>query len=308
MALTSTLTTLGERHVAENNGFSGSFICKLGTDAGVAGVGDINIGGIIQNGGIDHELQLTNPSTRNDNDGNAVAIRFTVVDSTNGLSYTAKSIGIYRGNVLIAVAKYEAGDITPWVKVGDSTIGFDFDFPVSGHTGALTLNITNAVTVDLADGSVTTPKIVNRAVIGDKIALDTIRGEHLQSNIVSPSNIDSGTASKKAAIQARIALALDGLVDAANISWNVNTKPNARITLGGNRTINNPDSPVEGRYYILTIVQDTTGNRTLTWGSDYMFTGIGGTPTLSTGASKRDKLAFAYEGGKMRCIAFVEDI
>ena len=98
------------------------------------------------------------------------------------------------------------------------------------------------------------------------------------------------------------------LIDAANIAWDVDANPNAVVTLGGNRAISNPITPTEGRYYLLSLVQDGNGNRTVTWGSDYVFTGIGGVPTLSTGAGERDKLAFVYEASRMRCLGFVQDI
>ena len=68
------------------------------------------------------------------------------------------------------------------------------------------------------------------------------------------------------------------------------------VTIGGNVTINNaiPDSS-EGRYFMLKIVQDTTGSRTLTT-NQIKFPG--GAPELSTGAGDIDVLSAVYNGGE----------
>lgn len=107
---------------------------------------------------------------------------------------------------------------------------------------------------------------------------------------------------------ANLTKGLQSLTDQADIAWDVTARPNATVTLGGNRTIAAPTNPAEGQYYILNVVQDSTGSRTLTWNAAYTFDAIGGAPTLSTVANAIDKLGFAYEGGEMRCIAVVRGL
>jgi len=57
--------------------------------------------------------------------------------------------------------------------------------------------------------------------------------------------------------------AVQALSDGATITWNAANGYNARVTLGGNRTLA-ITNPQEGDYYTITVVQDGTGSRTLT--------------------------------------------
>lgn len=95
------------------------------------------------------------------------------------------------------------------------------------------------------------------------------------------------------------------LTDAATVSWDVSKGSDAKLTLGGSRTLAAPSNLVEGRDYFLTVVQDGTGSRTITWNAAYDF-GTAGSPTLTTTASKADWLWFrAIKVGttvKLRCI------
>jgi hypothetical protein len=77
------------------------------------------------------------------------------------------------------------------------------------------------------------------------------------------------------------------LTDGATINWDMSLGYNAKVTLGGNRTMAAPTNPKEGLTYSLDVIQDGTGGRTLTWNAAFDW-GSAGTPTLSTGAGKRD--------------------
>lgn len=63
------------------------------------------------------------------------------------------------------------------------------------------------------------------------------------------------------------------LTDGATINWNLDSGPNAKVTLGGNRTLANPTQENLGQHGTLRVIQDGTGGRTLTWGAAYKFTG-----------------------------------
>jgi len=85
------------------------------------------------------------------------------------------------------------------------------------------------------------------------------------------------------------------LTDGATINWDVSGAQKAKVTLGGNRTMAAVTNAVEGTTYLLWVIQDATGSRTLTWtttGAGSFDFGTGGTPTLTTTASKADLLAF----------------
>lgn len=81
------------------------------------------------------------------------------------------------------------------------------------------------------------------------------------------------------------------LTDGANISINLADSNNFSVTLGGNRTLDNPTNIVAGQSGIITVTQDGTGSRTLAYGTYYKFAG-GTAPTLTTTASATDTLAY----------------
>lgn len=85
------------------------------------------------------------------------------------------------------------------------------------------------------------------------------------------------------------------ITDAANLAWTVSSGQKAKVTLGGNRTMNAVTGAVEGYTYFLWVIQDGTGSRTITWtttGAGSFDFGTDGTPTLTTTASRADLLAF----------------
>ena len=85
------------------------------------------------------------------------------------------------------------------------------------------------------------------------------------------------------------------LTDGATISWDASAIQVAQVTLGGNRTLSAPTNLIDGGFYALIIIQDTTGSRTLTFNSVFKFT-AGTAPTLTTTASARDILIFQSNG------------
>jgi hypothetical protein len=88
------------------------------------------------------------------------------------------------------------------------------------------------------------------------------------------------------------------LTDQATIAWDLDRAPVAQVTLGGNRllTVSNIRN---GAVYILFVLQDGTGSRTLSYSSDFLFAG-GSPPVMSTGASAEDVLSFVTRASKLR--------
>lgn len=81
------------------------------------------------------------------------------------------------------------------------------------------------------------------------------------------------------------------LTDAATIAVDMSTFINAKVTLGGNRTLGQPSNAKVGQSGLIEIIQDGTGSRTLAYHADWLFAG-GADPTLSTAAGARDLLFF----------------
>lgn len=80
------------------------------------------------------------------------------------------------------------------------------------------------------------------------------------------------------------------LTDAATVTWDraVNGG-NARVVLGGNRTLGSLTNLPAGRYAMLLVVQDATGGRVLSFASTYK--GLA-SYVQSTGANEADWLLF----------------
>ena len=98
----------------------------------------------------------------------------------------------------------------------------------------------------------------------------------------------------------RISLSFDEeqtLADGATINWDAALGNIATVTLGGNRTLAAPTN-LEVGSYILTVIQDGTGNRTLTLPSIFE-TGGGAAPVWSTAAGAKDVITAVYRGGKL---------
>lgn len=90
-----------------------------------------------------------------------------------------------------------------------------------------------------------------------------------------------------------LAPAVVTLTDGATISVNAAAGNDFRVTLGGNRTMAAPTSPVDGQDITFLLTQDGTGSRVVTWNAVYDF-GTAGAPTLTTTAGKTDMIAFKY--------------
>jgi hypothetical protein len=88
------------------------------------------------------------------------------------------------------------------------------------------------------------------------------------------------------------AMAEVSLSDGANISWDMDTGIDFTVTLAGNRTLDNATNVTVGKKGRLRVVQDGTGSRTLSFGTNYEFAS-GAAPTLTTDASAED--VFYYD-------------
>lgn len=93
---------------------------------------------------------------------------------------------------------------------------------------------------------------------------------------------------------AKANVASQTLTDAATINWDTSLGQIATVTLGGDRTMAAPTNLKVGTY-ILHVVQDGAGNRTITWNSVFKWPAAQA-PVLSTTASRRDLFSFVCDG------------
>ena len=101
----------------------------------------------------------------------------------------------------------------------------------------------------------------------------------------------SATLGKRIRVDGAAIADIVSLTDGANISVDFNAGQNFAVQLAGNRTIDNPTNCVPGQTGSIFIIQDGTGSRTLSYGTNYKFPG-GTAPTLSTGASACDRIDY----------------
>lgn len=82
--------------------------------------------------------------------------------------------------------------------------------------------------------------------------------------------------------------------DGATITFDLASANIHTVTLGGNRTLA-LSNPSTGQCFMLRLLQDGTGSRTVTWFTTIKWAG-GSAPTLTTTASKADMIGFVCTG------------
>lgn len=101
--------------------------------------------------------------------------------------------------------------------------------------------------------------------------------------------------------------AITALTDGATITPDFAAANNFSVTLGGNRTLANPTNLTAGQSGVIVITQDSTGSRTLAYGSYFKFPG-GTAPTLTTTANAVDVLAYYVESSTRITARLVADV
>lgn len=123
---------------------------------------------------------------------------------------------------------------------------------------------------------------VDTLISGDSTGAVTLSGATL-----SGATIDSATVNNVVATgNTQIASYGD-----SNITLDFSTYQNFIITLTGNATLVNPTTEKQGQSGTITVIQDATGSRTLSYTSEYNTAGGLGL-TLSTAANARDQIPY----------------
>lgn len=82
--------------------------------------------------------------------------------------------------------------------------------------------------------------------------------------------------------------------DGATVTFDLSSGRKQNVVLGGNRTLALSNA-VTGMVFLLSLTQDGTGSRTVTWFSTIRWSG-GTVPTLTTTLNKRDTFGFICTG------------
>lgn len=109
--------------------------------------------------------------------------------------------------------------------------------------------------------------------------------------VVTTGNISTINSNVTIAATGNAYMNIATLTDGATITPNFGANNNFTVTLGGNRTLANATNITAGQSGIIYVVQDSTGSRTLSYGSIWRFPG-NTAPTLSTAANAVDALVY----------------
>ena len=131
----------------------------------------------------------------------------------------------------------------------------------------------------------------------DSIDFITVLGDVLNIGTPSDNTVTTAKLADTSVSAIKLSYAEATLTDGATIDWNSQSAPVAKVTLGGNRTLNAPTNGVAGQFISLLVIQDGTGSRTLTWNAVFEFT-ADTAPTLTTTANYGDLFTFRYNGAK----------
>ena len=247
---------------------------------------------LIKDGGISGDVSLigTTPTfTIGDAGAEDAALVFdgNAQDFYIGLDDSADDLIIGHGSTVgssPAISIDESQNVT----IADGSI----DFNIASHDTSNGLKLggtlvsSTAAELNILDGVTSTAAELNYS---DLATLGTS----------AASKVLSANANNLTTISGAVLCTEDTLTDQATIAWDVIASPVAKVTLGANRTIAAPSgtSPAAGQFVALTVIQDGTGSRTLTWNATYEFKDDTA-PTLTTTAAKGDLFIFKYNGSK----------
>ena len=173
-------------------------------------------------------------------------------------------------NNLITLATHTTGDFVSTITAGT---GLTSTGATSGE------NIAHSLSVDASQTQITAVGTLTSLVIADG------------GNIGSASDTDAmaisstGTVTFSQATKPALATSVSIDLNAANVH---------KITLGASNTLA-VSNETDGQTFILRLLQDGTGSRTVTWFSTIKWAG-GTVPTLTTTASKADVFGFVCTG------------
>ena len=214
---------------------------------------------------------------------------------------------------------YNSPNTSIWVTGaarGVSILGFAENTPTG--TAPNSVKVDSGCSATLGDFSNVSPLALSGATnitndtAGGTIAAGFVYGagdayyEGNVSTTAAPTQAQHLT--RKDYVDNRVSPAPVTLTDAPTIATNAALGNHFRVTLQGNRTLGTPTNPTDGKRITWEIIQDATGNRTLTRSAAFVVGSTIPSTTLTTTANKRDFLTAIYNAStaKWYVIDFVK--
>ena len=164
---------------------------------------------------------------------------------------------------------------TDEVEVNATLMDVNANLDVSGtYTGGGTMT---------TGGNIVIPNAGTIGSASDTDAVSITSGGNIGINTTSPA--------KKLSVNGPALATISALTDGSTITPDFDTAQNFSVTLGGNRTLANPNNIDAGQTGSIFVTQDGTGSRTLAFGNKFAFAG-GTAPTLTTTASAVDRIDY----------------
>ena len=216
--------------------------------------------------------------------------------------------GMVTGNTETGISvTYEDGDGTLDFVVSDTTVAGDSGstgitpgdtLTIAGGTNAttamsgdtLTVNVDDAFLKNNADDTTSGTVTMANLIVGDAGNI----GSASDTDAIAIASDGEVTLSQRTTFSKAVKTPLKSNTDGATITFDLDEASTHTVTLGDNRTlaISNEDA---GQKFIINLVQDGTGSRTVTWFSTIKWAG-GSAPTLTTTADKADSFGFLCTG------------
>ena len=176
-----------------------------------------------------------------------------------------------------------------------------FDGNLQGNVnGNVTGNATSATIANglSATASVSTSGIITASNFTGNLTGAATQASNLIGTACTASKIGINTSSLHGTmlyLTGNAAAEIVPLTDGVSITPNFSNGNNFEVTLGGNRTLNNPTGVTTGQSGVIFVKQDSSGSRTLGVQTHWQFAG-GTAPTFTTTANAVDVIGYVVYG------------
>lgn len=220
----------------------------------------------------------------------------TTISSSNGQILVGSNVSINTSTISVGNSTINSVISSSLLQVSNSTAIANIQ-PLQITVGTVVVNTTiisaNGITVNSTGQYIT--GLVNASSFN--VSTSTIANSTgVYTGVVNCSSITIATQLDVTGTvtTAKANVVSQTLTDQATITWDTSLGQIATVTLGGNRTMAAPTNLKVGTY-ILHVIQDGTGSRTLTWNAVFKWP-AGVAPVLTTTINARDLFSFVSDG------------